>query len=156
MTDKRLRVAFFASFFFVGFVLGPSFAHLLELPNKIGLDRDAYFTVQAIYSGWALLGVPVLAALLATLVLAVLLRAQRSARRWAAVAFVALVATQAIFWTFTYPANTATENWTVAPENWEALRTRWEYSHAVAAVLNMVALLALASAALTRWRDATE
>jgi hypothetical protein len=34
-------------------VLVPSGAHLFELPGKIGLPRDAYFTVQGIYAGWA-------------------------------------------------------------------------------------------------------
>ena len=43
----------------------------------------------------------------------------------------------------TYPANQATENWTVVPENWMALRSQWEYSHAAAAVLNLTAFCAL-------------
>ena len=37
-------------------VLVPSGAHLFELPGKIGLPRDAYFTVQGIYAGWAWFG----------------------------------------------------------------------------------------------------
>lgn len=31
--------------------LVPSAAHLFELPGKIDLARDAYFTVQSIYAG---------------------------------------------------------------------------------------------------------
>ena len=41
----------------------PALAHLLELPNKIGLSRDDYLIVQQIYRGWALLGIVVLSAL---------------------------------------------------------------------------------------------
>ncbi|HEV8657074.1 MAG TPA: hypothetical protein VGS96_00470 [Thermoanaerobaculia bacterium] len=37
-------------------------AHLFELPNKIGLSRDDYPTVQQIYRGWALAGILVLGA----------------------------------------------------------------------------------------------
>ena len=43
----------------------PSGAHLFELPGKIDLDRDAYFTVQGIYAGWAWFAVPIFAAILA-------------------------------------------------------------------------------------------
>lgn len=60
-----VQVFRFLSLLFVALVLAPSMAHLLELPDKIGL-----------------------------------------------------VATQAIFWIFTYPANVATQNWTTLPDNW--------------------------------------
>jgi hypothetical protein len=32
----------FASLLFVALALGPALAHLLELPNKIGLSREEY------------------------------------------------------------------------------------------------------------------
>jgi hypothetical protein len=41
------------------FILLPSGAHLLELPGKIGLDRDAYFVAHQIYAGWALFSIPI-------------------------------------------------------------------------------------------------
>jgi len=59
------------------------------------------------------------------------------------VAFLCIVGTQVVFWTFTFPANQQTSNWTVLPENWMALRTQWEYSHAASAFLNLIALIAL-------------
>jgi hypothetical protein len=46
-------------------ILIPSGAHLFELPGKIDLDRDAYFTVQGIYAGWSWFAVPIFAAILA-------------------------------------------------------------------------------------------
>lgn len=61
----------FLALLFAALALAPALAHLLELPNKIGLSRDEYFTVQQIYSGWALLGIVVFGALFSTLALAV-------------------------------------------------------------------------------------
>jgi len=62
--------------------------------------------------------------------------------------FVALMGTQAIFWTWTYPMNVATQNWTKMPAAFEAARRQWEDSHAAAAVLSFGALLLLVASAL--------
>jgi hypothetical protein len=67
-------------------------------------------------------------------------------------AFICLAATQAIFWTFTYPINVATRNWTVMPVDFEMARQQWEYSHAVNAVLNFWAFVTIAVAALAERR----
>jgi hypothetical protein len=51
-----LNIARFFSLLFVALVLAPALAHLLELPNKIGLSREEYLVVQQIYNGgscWA-------------------------------------------------------------------------------------------------------
>ena len=50
--------------------MAAGWAHLLELPNKIGLSWDDYLTVQQIYRGWALLGVVVIGAPVALAALA--------------------------------------------------------------------------------------
>jgi hypothetical protein len=138
-----LNTARFFGVFFTALALAPALAHLLELPNKIALSRDEYLTVQQIYRGWALLGFVVGAALLSTLTLAVMVRKQGKAFWLTALAFLCIVGTQVIFWTFTFPANQQTVNWTALPENWMALRTQWEYSHAASAVLNLIALIAV-------------
>lgn len=141
------------AFVFVALALGPALAHLFALPNKIGLDKAQYFAVQQIYSGWALLGIVVFGALLSTLALAVALRRDRRPALWALVAFLCIAGTQIIFWSFTFPANQATVNWTEIPANWEALRARWEYSHAAGAILNLTAMIALVLSVLG-WRPA--
>lgn len=124
-------------------ILVPSAAHLFELPGNIDLDRDAYFTVQGIYQGWSLFGVPIVAAILANSVLFVRLRRQSpGAARWALTAAMLIAASLAIFFTWTLPANQATMNWTTAPESWERLRLDWEYSHAVNALIVFGAFLA--------------
>ena len=119
-------------------------AHLLELPNKMTLSREDYLTVQQIYRGWALLGIPIFAALLATTALAVLQRGQGAPFYFALAAALSIGLSLIVFFSITYPANQATENWTVLPAaGWEALRRRWEYSHAVGALLYFIALTSL-------------
>ena len=148
-----LACARFISLLFTGLAMAPAFAHLASLPNKIGLPRDEYFVVQQIYRGWALLGVVVFAALISTLVLTFMLRKRQKRFKLALVAFLCIVGTQILFWTFTFPANQQTVDWTVAPADWTALRTQWEYSHAASAVLNVAAFIALiASVARPRRR----
>jgi hypothetical protein len=136
-----ITAARFLSLVLVALALGPALAHLLELPNKIGLSRDEYLVVQQIYRGWALLGFVVIPALLSTLALAVLVRRRPGEFGPALTAFLALLGSQVVFWTFTFPANQQTANWTILPDNWAALRRQWEYSHAAAAILDLVALL---------------
>lgn len=145
-----LNATRFLSLLFAALALAPALAHLLELPNKIGLSRDDYLTVQQIYRGWALLGIVVFGALLSALALAVMVRGRRKAFSLALTAFLCIAGTQVLFWAFTFPANQATGNWTMLPENWMALRTQWEYSHAASAVLNLIALVALILSVLVR------
>lgn len=128
--------------------LVPAGAHLLEMPSKLALSREDYLTVQAIYRGWALLGVLLIAAIVADLALAVALRRDRSAAMRAAAGGLLIAVTLVIFFVWVFPANQATENWTTLPGNWETLRAQWEYGHAVNAVLTLLALCAVVSAAV--------
>jgi hypothetical protein len=142
------RAAAFLAILLTALALVPAGAHLFELPNKIGLSQDDYFVVQNMYCGWALFGVVLFGALAANLWLAIALRRQRAAF-WPALAGFLLVAlTLVIFFTWTYPANQATANWTVAPDNWQELRTQWEYAHATNAVLTFLALCSVTLSAL--------
>jgi len=127
-----------------GVAMTAGLAHLFELPNKIHLTRDDYFTVQQIYRGWALLGVALLAAWGTAVWSAVLTRHTRSEFHLMVIAAVCLTVSIAVFLGFTLPANLATRNWTFVPVHWEMVRARWEYSHAVAALLDFAAFLALA------------
>jgi hypothetical protein len=68
----------------------------------------------------------------------------------AVTALASLVASQLVFWTFTFAANTATGNWTVQPQNWQALRAQWEYSHLAGAVFQLATMIALVVAVLRR------
>jgi len=139
----KLNSARFFSLLFVALTLAPALAHLFELPNKIGLSRQEYQVVQQIYSGWALLGIVVIGALLSTLVLTIMVRRQPRSFVLTLGAFLCLAGAHVVFWIFTFPANQLTSNWTVLPENWMALRAQWEYSHAAGAVLNLIAFILL-------------
>ena len=147
-----IKTFYFLALFFASLALAPAMAHLLELPNKIELSRADYLTVQQIYRGWALLGIIVGGALVSSLVLTVLLRAERLSFIFSLVAFLCIAGTQVVFWSYTYPANQVTNNWTSLPEGWELLRRQWGYSHATSAVLNLLAMSALIASVLRRKR----
>ncbi|MFE0755269.1 hypothetical protein ACFW16_15030 [Inquilinus sp. NPDC058860] len=131
--------------------LVPGGAHLLAMPNKLGLDGAAYFSVQGIYRGWALLGIVPIAAIAADIALAIGVRRQPAPFRLALAGALCLAATLAVFFLWTYPANQATANWTAVPNDWAALRRQWEYSHAASAILTFVALC-LVTLSVLRWR----
>ena len=146
-----LRTAQFLALVFTALALVPAGTHLFELPNKIGLPQDDYFVVQGIYRGWALFGIVLFGALAANLAAAFVARRQRAPFWLALLAFLLVAATLVIFFTWTYPANRATSNWTVVPRNWQELRLQWEYAHATNAVLTFLALCAVTlSVLLTR------
>ncbi len=138
-----LRTIRFLALLFTALALAPALAHLLELPNKIGLSREDYLTVQQIYRGWALLGFVVVGALLSNLVLTIVIRTKPRAFVLTLIAFLCILGTQVVFWTYTYPANQETGNWTMLPANWLELRRQWEYSHAASSALNLLALISL-------------
>jgi hypothetical protein len=126
----------------------PGGAHLFALPNKIGMPREDYFTAQAIYLGWWMFGFVLFGAIAADAALAFALRARRPAFIFAVAALLLMLANLAIFFTWTFPANQATVNWTEVPENWEALRAEWEYSHAINAGISFLSLCCVTLAAL--------
>ena len=103
-----LKAIYFFSLLFAALASAPAMAHLLELPNKINLSHEDYLTVQQIYRGWALLGFIVAGALLSVLALTITVRQERKAFIFALIAFLCIVGTQVVFWTYTYPANQAT------------------------------------------------
>jgi len=120
--------------------LVPSGAHLFELLTKMSLPEQHYFIVQSIYRGWALFGIVIFAAIGANLLLSVVLW-RRGKPCWLSLAAgLILAATLLVFYSWTYPANQATNNWTVVTANWESLRMQWELSHAANAILTFVAL----------------
>lgn len=132
-------------------VLIPSAAHFFELPGKIELGQEAYFTVQGIYAGWALFAIPIFAAILANIVLFFIHRKRCIAgNQWALISASLIVISLGIFFGWIFPGNQATANWTAQPENWEELRRNWEYGHATNAVVVLLAFLATAASIVRR------
>ena len=137
----------------VALCLIPAGAHFFELANKMSLSTAEYMTTQKIYAGWSFFGVVIIAAIVFTLMHTLMVRAERTAFLLSLTALVCLGATQGIFWTFTYPMNVATNNWTISPQDFEAARRQWEYSHAANAVLTFVALVTITLSTLTSKRE---
>jgi len=142
------QIVRFFSLVFVGLALAPGLAHILQMPHKMDLSGDDYLHVQQLYAGWAWLGLVVFGALISTLALTVVVRSRLRQFTFACVAFGSVLVTQVVFWAFTFPVNRETHNWTMLPVNWMALRERWEYSHATAAVFDLIAFIAVVLAVL--------
>jgi hypothetical protein len=138
--DMRLKIVQFLAVVLTALALVPGGAHVFTLPNKVGLAADQYFIVQNIYRGWSLLGIVLVGALIADLMLTLMLRRQGGAFALALLGCLCMAITLVVFFAWTYPANQATDNWTTIPDNWEQLRRHWEYSHAANAVVTFAAL----------------
>jgi hypothetical protein len=134
--------------------LAPGMAHLLEMFNKMHLSQESYGTVQYVYRGWAWLGIIQIGAVLVTLAFLFQMRggkgpgAGKQAFRLVLAAWICQTLTLVVFFVFTFPANRSTQNWSVLPVDWEVLRARWEYSHAVNALLELIAYVLLLTAVL--------
>jgi hypothetical protein len=150
-----IKSVFFCSIFFTSVILTASLSHLLSLNNKIKMPASEYLIAQKVYYGWALLAIPVVLTLISVLVQLILLRRGYQGSGLTFAAFIILALTQVIFWLFTFPANKQSNNWTKLPSNWEKLRIQWEYSHATAAVLNLLVLVLLILALLKNLRTHT-
>jgi hypothetical protein len=148
-------IVFFIALLATALALGAALAHALELPNKISLPERQYFIVQQTYRGWNQLAYLLLIELISMLAVAALYRHEPRVLWPTLAAIVFLLCAQAAFWAFTYPANVATDNWTAIPAEWESLRTRWEYSHALGAAFQVLAMSALIVAVLARAHSQT-
>jgi len=138
----------FLALLLAALVLATGMAHLLEMPHKMELTQQSYGAVQYIYTGWALLGIIQVGAMVTTFLLYL---GSRGSRLILA-ALICLMLTLANFFIWIYPVNRTTQNWSVLPVNWEALRKQWEYAHAANAVLELAAYILLLFAILKRSR----
>lgn len=143
-------IAFFIALMATALALGGALAHALELPNKIGMSREDYFIAQQLYAGWNRLAFLLAVQAAGMLALIVIHWREPAVLRPVVVALACLVAAQAVFWVWTFPANVATDQWRVQPENWEELRAQWEYSHLAGAAFQTLAMAALVVGVLRR------
>src|SRR5690348_4687033 len=104
-TSRLVEAIQFLAIVFVAVCLIPAGAHFFEMTRKMSLDPTTYMATQTIYNGWALFGIAILGALVFTAWHALLIRGNPTAFVLSLAALVLLVATQAIFWTYTYPMN---------------------------------------------------
>ncbi len=128
----------FLTILFVVITLSALMAHLLELPNKMNLSKDNYQSVQQIYRGWSWLGIFEIGAIVLTLIWAIIERRNKKIFPFLLTALLFFVVSIITFFIFTFPANTATENWTQLSQDWQVLQKNWEYSHASRAILSLI------------------
>ena len=148
-----LKIIRFVSLLFTGLALGGAFGHLLEMSNKLALDKEEYlFVQQRLYEGFGrVLGNVELGALVSTILVLVLVRKRRGAFLWTLLGAVLIVAALAVWQIWVGPVNTEVDAWTTVasmPANWGELRSSWEYGHAARAVLFAGAFVCLLVAVL--------
>ncbi len=149
MKVSRFSILAFLALLFTAIALIPAGAHVFEMSGKMKLGRDAYFVVQGLYRGWAWFGIPIVGGLLASLANAALPGNLRD-RLLSLFGAVMIAAALAVFFTYVYPANQSTKDWTTIPANWKNLRYQWEWGHLVSAVFTFLAFVALAWLAVTK------
>jgi Domain of unknown function (DUF1772) len=149
----------------VALAMAPSVAHAAELPGKLRLPKEAYFTVQQIYyPGFTIAGLAEGFSMVAALALVILTPRDSAAFGLALAALLLLLVMHAVFWLVTQPVNKIWLKDTQLGKagsaffsaggdvkepragDWTALRNRWEYSHVARAVLVTAAFALLVSA----------
>jgi hypothetical protein len=126
--------------------MGLTFAHTLELPQKLGYDAATWTRIQqSLYLWFGVVGGAVeVAAVIAAVVFAVGTRGRPGGRLAAAGAACFVIA---LAWWFAVvnTANGEIGSWTVgaAPSDWERWRTQWEFGHAVHFLLTLAGFLTL-------------
>jgi len=137
---------------FTALSLAPALGHLLEMPAKMTYDGALWLKLQqSLYGAFGTFGGAFeMGAVITTIVLVILVRDRRPAFSWTLAAAICMVAANAAYWVVLAPIN-ATIAGTVPgtlPTDWMGLRDQWEYTHAARAVLQMIALGALAFSVL--------
>jgi hypothetical protein len=125
---------------------GLAFCHVVELPAKMTLSGPEYMTTLRLYQLFGPVGsVTEPGAIVATIVLAFLVRRQRRALALTVAAAVLLATALLVWFAVVNPVNA---RWAAAapgqvPADWMALRDRWEYGHAAHAAILFLGLVSL-------------
>ena len=134
--------------------LGASFAHVLELPQKMGWDADLWVTVEhSLYKWFGVIGGPLeVLTVVCAIVLAVRTRLAKLPSRGATAAAVLFALALAEWAAVVQTANGAIGSWTLGaiPADWTRWRAQWEYGHAGHFVLLAAGFLVLLHGSLQR------
>jgi hypothetical protein len=144
------RSTWFTTLVLTALTLGLEFAHVLEWPQKQQYPGALYVRLQESLYIWFgnLGGVLYVLAVVASVVLAILLRRDREQRGWVSVAAGLQVVALITFLTIVYPVNLRlpVNSADTVPSDWTALRDRWELGHTIGFVLFGVSFVLLALA----------
>ena len=134
-------------------VMGLAFAHALERPGKLRLDRNFYLIVQSIYApSFMIGGITEPLGIVATAILLALTPSDDPMFWPVLIAFLTFVLLHVVFWTVVRPAN---KFWTEERKrnggngDWTAMRDQWDAGHIARAVLGAIGLTALVTGSVT-------
>ena len=160
------RAALFIAIVLSAVGMGLSLAHVLELPGKRRLGRDAYFAVQTIYyPGFTIGGAFGETLAIVAALVTVLLATPGKPPFWLVLSgLVCLLFEHALYWLLTHPVNKvwlqgqnlggagatffATGGPSPTVQRWTTLRDRWEFSHVARALFAGLAFVFLVLAAV--------
>lgn len=127
--------------------MGMAFCHLMEMPARLSWDQSLWVqttVIGGLYRMFGTLGAFItVGAVLATIVLAVMMRRRETvAFRLTAAAACLYALAFALWWAIVFPVNLQLAAWVSGPvpPDWAAWRLRWETGHAINAVLMIVGL----------------
>ncbi len=133
--------------------LGPSFAHVLEAPPRLVDWSPELWRETTVFNGqyryFAILGAPLdLGAIIASALLALVLRSERPAFRWALAATIAFAVALTVWFGAVAPMNEILAGWTPGPiaADFTAVRNRWEVGHMIVATIKLAGFIAIAMA----------
>lgn len=129
----RLRLLRMITLVCTALVVGLSFAHVMELPQKMDYGYAEYERVQhSMYPYYAYIGGPLeMLAIVSAIVLTVLVRRNRPMFAWTLTGTVLLAAGLAEWALVVQNANGKMAGWALShtPAGWTGVRDQWEYGH---------------------------
>ncbi len=143
------------SFIATGLPLAAAAAHLLETPNKLGLDGPLWLVVQQqLYAGWGpFVSVFLWTAFIATWGLALTAIGRFPVFLPTVVAALCVSGALALTIMFIQPLDLIFASWTQAtlPASWSGFRLRWQLIQALQFALLAAGCLSMLRAALRDW-----
>jgi hypothetical protein len=145
-----IRTWRFITLMLAAFSLSLSMTHLLELPQRMQFDRQLWVRLTVVENVYKLFGtvgaVFEITAILTAIVLAFLVRDRGLTFYWTLGGAILLVLAFISWIVFIAPMNAEFAKWLTSPipTDWMRYRDQWEYTHAVNAVIKIIALGLLA------------
>lgn len=163
---RRREAAETAAWFLVlvlsALVLGLTFAHVLEMPQRLQYGAELWTRLtrpNALYRYFGLVGGPLeVAAVLSISALAAVVRRRRPAGRLAAAAAALHAAALGTWLAVVAPANVEIGRWAARgiPSDWQHWRIRWETGHAASFALLLAGFCLLVAAVRADSRKRTQ
>lgn len=162
MRHPRHLILALATLLLAALSLAPSFSHVLEAVPRLGTWSPELWRETTVFNRqfefFALVGAPIdVAAIVATVILAFSLRAERRAIRYACAGAAFLALGLVLWFAIVAPANAVLATWRPGPlpADFEQVRGRWEIGHMAVAGAKLLGF-GLISLALLRARPAAD